>query len=83
MTLLVLAFHVYQGQFLVLFFSELVEFLSSSATVCKTVGWFKMKLGVQVGLGHGLVVLDEDRVPLPPKAHSPPNFRPMSVVAKW
>jgi len=24
-----------------------------------------------------------DPAPPPPKGHSPPNFRPMSVVAKW
>ena len=35
-----------------------------------------MKLGMQVGLGPGHIVLDENLAP------SPPNFRPMSIVAK-
>jgi len=35
------------------------------------VGWIKMKLGVEVGLGN--IVLD---------GAQPPNFWPMSVVAK-
>jgi len=34
------------------------------------VGWIKMKLGVQVGLGLGHIVLDGDQLPLP-KEHSP------------
>ena len=36
----------------------------------QTVGWIKMKLGVQVGLGPGHIVLDGDPAPLPPKGHS-------------
>jgi len=39
----------------------------------QTVGWIKMKLGVEVGLGPGHIVLDGDPAP---------NFRPMSVMAK-
>jgi len=40
-----------------------------------------MKLiGIEVGLGPGHIVLDGD--PAPPKGAQPPNFRPMSVVAK-
>ena len=35
-----------------------------------------MKLGVQVGLGPGHIVLDGDPAPSPPKGHSPPNFGP-------
>ena len=49
----------------------------------QTVGWIKMKLGVQVGLGPGHNVLDGN--PAPPSrkgAQFSPNFRPMSVVAK-
>jgi len=38
-----------------------------------TVGWIKTKLGPEVGLGPGHIVLDGDPAP---------NFRPMSVVAK-
>jgi len=40
----------------------------------QTVGWIKMKLGKEVGLGPGHIVIDGD--PAPPKGHSPPNFRP-------
>jgi len=47
------------------------------------VGWIKMKLGVQVGLGPGHIVSDGDPAPLPKKgAEPPPNIPPMSVVAK-
>ena len=47
----------------------------------QTVGWIKTKLGMEIGLGPGHVLLDGDPAP-PPKRHSPPNFRPMSIVAK-
>jgi len=40
-----------------------------------------MKLGAQVGLDPGHSVLNGD--PAPPKRGTAPNFRPMSVVAKW
>jgi len=49
----------------------------------QTVGRIKMKLGMQVDLGPGHIVLDEDAGPPPPKGHSPANFQPTSVVAKW
>jgi len=42
----------------------------------KTVGWIKMKLGMQVGLGPGHIVLDENPGPPPPKGHSSPIFGP-------
>jgi len=35
----------------------------------QTVGWIKMKLGMEVGLGPGHIVLDGD--PVPAKGHSP------------
>jgi len=47
----------------------------------QTVGWIKMKLGVQVGLSPGHIVLDGDPAP-PPQMGIAPTFRPMSVVAK-
>jgi len=49
----------------------------------QTVGWIKMKLGTEVGLGRGHIVLDGNST-LPRKGHSspPPTFRLMSVVAK-
>jgi len=41
-----------------------------------------MPLGMEVGLGQGLIVLDGDPAPPPPKAGGAPNVRPMSIVAK-
>jgi len=38
---------------------------------------------MQVGLSPGHILLDGDPAPPPPKGHSPPNFRPISAVAKW
>jgi len=40
-----------------------------------------MPLGMKVGLSPDDIVLDGAL--LPPKGHAPPNFRPMSIVAKW
>ena len=37
----------------------------------QTVGRIKVKLGTQVGLGPGHIVLDGDPAPPPPKGHSP------------
>ena len=48
--------------------------LSGRATLVycgQTVRRIKMKLGVQVGLGPGHIVLDGDARPLTPKGHSP------------
>jgi len=54
--------------------------LSVTLVYCgQTVGWIKMKLGMQVGLGPGHTVLDEN--PAPPKRAQPPIFSP-SIVAK-
>jgi len=47
----------------------------------QTIGWIKMPLGRKIGLGPGHTVLDGDQGPLP-KGAQPPNFRPMSIVAK-
>jgi len=45
--------------------------LSVTLVYCgQTVGWIKMKLGTQVGLGPGHIVLHGDSAPLP-KGHSP------------
>jgi len=41
-----------------------------------------MKLGIEVGIGPGHIVLHREGPSFPQKGHSPPNFRPMSVVAK-
>jgi len=57
--------------------------LSVTSVYCgQTVGWIKMKLGVQVGLGPSHIVLDGDPAPTP-KRCTAPNFPTMSVVAKW
>ena len=42
-----------------------------------------MKLGTEVGLGPGHIVLDGDPAPPPERGTALPNFRPISVVAKW
>ena len=54
-----------------------------SAHICcgQMAAWIKMPLGMEVGLDPGDFVLDGD--PLPKNgAEPPPNFRPISVVAK-
>ena len=60
--------------------------LSDSVTLVycgQTVGWITMKLGMQVGLGPGHIVLDGDPAPLLKRGQSPPPiFRPMSIVVK-
>jgi len=48
----------------------------------QTVRRVKIKPDVQVGLGPGHIVLDGDPGP-PPQRGTAPNFRPISVVAKW
>ena len=57
--------------------------LSVTLVYCgQTVGQIKMKLGTQVGLVPGHIVLYM-RTQLPvPKKGAEPNFRPMSIVAK-
>jgi len=37
----------------------------------QTVGWIKMKLGTEVGLSLGHIVLDEDPALPPPEEHIP------------
>ena len=49
----------------------------------QTVGWIKMKLGMQVGLVPGHIVLDGGPTPPQRGGASLTNFRPISVVAKW
>ena len=59
--------------------------LSVTLVYCgQTVGWIKMKLGMQVGLGPGHIVLDGAQLPCPQKGTQPPifYFQPMSIVAK-
>jgi len=48
--------------------------LSVSVTLVycgQMVGWIKMKLGVEIGLSPGDIVLDGDPAPPPQKGHSP------------
>ena len=42
-----------------------------SVVPLSSVGRIKMKLGIQVGLSPGHIVLGGDRAPPPPKGHSP------------
>ena len=59
--------------------------LSLTLVYCgQTVGRIKMKLGMQVGLGPGHIVLRGDPAPVvpSPKGGGPPNFRPMFIVTK-
>ena len=52
--------------------SVCLSVLSVTLVHCgQTVGRIKMKLGMQVGLGPGHIVLDGDPAPLPSKGHSP------------
>jgi len=48
----------------------------------QTGGWIKMTLGMDVGLCPCDIVLDGDPAPAPQKGTEPPNFRPISIVAK-
>jgi len=49
--------------------------LSVTLVYCgQMVGWIKMKLGMQVGLGPGHMVLDGDPAPPPPKKGQTPQF---------
>jgi len=41
-----------------------------------------MKFDMRLGLVPGHIVLDGDPPPLP-QIGTPPNFRPISVLAKW
>jgi len=51
--------------------------LSVTLVYCgQTVGWIKMKLSMQVGLGPSHIVLDRDPGPPSPNGHSPPIFGP-------
>jgi len=52
-----------------------LSLLSATLVYCgQTVGWIKMKLGTQVGLGRGHIVLVGDPTARPPKGHSSPQF---------
>jgi len=60
--------------------------LSVTLVYCgQMVGRIKMKLGRQVGLVPGHIVLDGDPAPPPPERHSPPIFGPylLRQMAAW
>ena len=48
----------------------------------QTVGRIKMKLGTQVGLGPGHIVLGGDPAPPPPKGAQPPKFSAHAYCVK-
>jgi len=58
--------------------------LSVTLVYCgQTVGWIKMNLDMQVGLGPCHIVLGGDSAPSPQRGRSPlPNFRHISIVTK-
>ena len=57
--------------------------LSVTLVYCgQTVGWVRVKLGMQVGLGPGHIVLDGDPAP-DPHWGTAPNFWPISVEAQY
>jgi len=66
--------------------SPVLSILSVTLVYCgQTVGWIKIKLGMQVGLGPGHIVLDGDPAPPPVKGRSPPPiFGPYcGQMARW
>jgi len=65
-----------------LFVCPVYPVLSVTLAYCsQTGGRMEMKLGMQVGLGPGHIVLDGDP-DSPPKGGTAPNFWPMSIMAK-
>jgi len=64
--------------------SDLAVCLSATFVYCgQTVGRIKMKLGMQVRLVPGHIVLDVDPALSLLQKGTAPNFRPISVAAKW
>jgi len=56
---------------------------SANVRCGQTAGWTKMPLYTEIGLCAGNFVFDGTQLPPPEKKHShPPNFWPMSIVAK-
>ena len=58
---------------------------SAHAYCGQTVGWIRITVGTEVGLGPDVIVLDGNPAPSPPRkgTQQHPTFWPMSVVAKW
>ena len=64
-----------------LFVCPVMSVLSVTLVYCgQTVGWIKIKLGMEICLGPGHNVLDGDPALPPPKGHSP---RPLSARLLW
>ena len=55
---------------------------SANVSCGQTAGWTKMPLGMEVGLGPGDCVRWDPATPEKTAHLFPPNFRPMSIVAK-
>jgi len=67
---------VAQKQFALCYGTIVLSCLFVTLVYCgQTIGWIQMKLGTQVGLGQGQIVLDEDRAPPWKGAQQPPHFR--------
>ena len=50
----------------------------------QTAAWIKMPLGTEVGIGLRYIVFDVwTQLPPEKRAPTPPNFWPVSIVAKW
>jgi len=63
----------------------ITDFRPMHVCYAQTTGWIKMRLGREVGLSPGDIVLDGDLASHALKGHSTPaspTFRPMSIVAK-
>ena len=61
----------------------LLSILSVTLVYCgQTVGWIRMPLDTEEGLGPGDIVLDGHPAPLTERGTAAPNFRAMSIVAK-
>jgi len=57
--------------------------LSATLVYCgQTVGWIRMKHGMEVGLSPVHIVLDRDPAPSSRRGRAP-NFGSMSLMAKW
>ena len=80
-----LHFYVICGQPFIKHFAlcyHTVVCLSVMVVYCdQTVGWIKMKLGMQVGLGH--ILLDGDPAPLPKGVQPPPFLAHMLWPNGW
>jgi len=62
---------------------SVLSVLSVTLVYCgQAVGWIRMPLGMEVGLGPSDIVLDGDTAPPTERGTAAPTFRAMSIVAK-